>query len=250
MNKLTLKGLGKVFNGEDGREIEALRDINVGARSGEFICIIGSTGCGKTTLLRLIAGLTPMSTGQVLLDDKLVENLNRDCTLVFQQLSLFPWFSVQGNIEFPLELKGVDKSEREARVKELLKMVGLEGVANSKPYELSGGMQQRIAIARALAYDPEILLMDEPFGALDEKTRQKLQNVLLEVWKKKKKTILFVTHNIDEAIVLADRIIVMAPEPGRIINDIEVTLPRKRDRLTNEFIKLHIEIRNLLEVSD
>jgi len=248
LNKLILDNIGKSFIGEDAREVKALSRVNLLANSGELICIIGPTGCGKTTLLRLISGLEPYNSGRILINDKPVQGLNRDCTLVFQQFSLFPWYSVYGNIAFALEMKGVNKSEWDKKVTELLKLVSLENSAKAKPYELSGGMQQRVAIARALAYDPEILLMDEPFGALDEKTRQKLQNVLLDLWREKRKTILFVTHNIDEAIFLADRIIVMATDPGRVRNDVPVTLTRPRNRLSEEFTELHIKIRNLLEI--
>ncbi|MDP8240159.1 MAG: ABC transporter ATP-binding protein [Candidatus Hatepunaea meridiana] len=250
MKKLILNKVGKVFIGEDERQVDALHDVDMTADAGEFLCIIGPTGCGKTTLLRLIAGLMPYSSGSILLDEKPVEGLNPDCTLVFQQLSLFPWFSVLGNVAFALEMKGLEKNERRNKAIELLNLVGLDGVAKAKPYELSGGMQQRVAIARALAYDPEILLMDEPFGALDEKTRQRLQNVVLDLWREKQKTILFVTHNIDEAIYLADRILVMEADPGRIIGNIPLSLNRPRNRLSQKFIDLHIEIRNLLEISE
>ena len=248
MRKLTIESLCKTFTGEGEREVEALRDVQLTTKEGEFICIIGPTGCGKTTLLRLISGLEPLTSGQILIDDRPVKGLNRDCTLVFQQLSLFPWFSVLGNLTFALEMRGEEKGERYRKAMNLLKLVGLEKAAKARPYELSGGMQQRVAIARALAYDPEILLMDEPFGALDERTRYRLQDVLLDLWQEKKKTILFVTHNIDEAIYLADIIVVMATEPGRVVNEISIALPRPRNRLSAEFTELHIKIRNLIEI--
>ncbi len=248
MKNLVLNGVSRVFSGEDEREVEALFNLDIKFSAGEFVSIIGPTGCGKTTLLRLISGLEPLTSGQILIDDKLVKGLNRACTLVFQQFSLFPWFSVLGNVTFALEMKGIDKSRQHQEASALLKLVGLEGAAKARPYELSGGMQQRVAIARALAYDPEILLMDEPFGALDEKTRHKLQDVLLDIWQEKRKTILFVTHNIDEAVYLADRIVVMAAEPGRVVKDIPITLPRPRNRLSEEFTELHIRIRNLIEI--
>ena len=250
MNRLILKGVGKTFNGENSRQVEALRNVDLTAGTGEFISIIGPTGCGKTTLLRLIAGLEPLSAGKIMLDEQAVEGINRACTLVFQQFSLFPWFNVIRNVTFALEMRGVEKPHRQQLAMYFLNLVGLEDAAKAKPYELSGGMQQRVAIARALAYDPDILLMDEPFGALDEKTRQKLQDVLIDLWRDKRKTILFVTHNIDEAIYLADRIIVMAPDPGHVTDNISISLSRPRNRLSAEFTELHIRIRNLLEIPD
>ena len=250
MNRLIIKDLCKIFISENERHVEALHNLTFTAGTGEFISVIGPTGCGKTTLLRIIAGLEAPTSGNITLDNQTIEGLNRACTLVFQQFSLFPWFSVLGNVTFALEMRGIDKPTRIDHAMELLNLVGLEGTAKAKPYELSGGMQQRVAIARALAFDPEILLMDEPFGALDEKTRQKLQNVLLNIWREKRKTVLFVTHNIDEAIYLADRILVMASEPGRITDDLSIDLLRPRNRISSEFTDLHIKIRNLLEVPD
>lgn len=247
MKKLVLKDVSKVFT-NDARSITALKDVNILADTSDFISIIGPTGCGKTTLLRMIAGLLPLSSGSISLDGKRIEKLNRSCTLVFQQFSLFPWFSVLGNVSFALEMKGIEKTERRSKSMELLKLVGLEDALKARPYELSGGMQQRVAIARALAYDPEILLMDEPFGSLDERTRNMLQDILLTIWYEKRKTVLFVTHSIDEAIYLADRIVIMASEPGRVIEEIPITLPRPRNRLSPEFTELHVKLRNLLEV--
>ena len=250
MRRLIIQNVCKVFTGENNRQVEALRDVSFVADPGSFISIIGPTGCGKTTLLRLIAGLDTATSGRIMLDDQHIEGINRACTLVFQQFSLFPWYSVLGNVTFALEMRGIDKIERQRQALELLKLVRLEDVAKARPYELSGGMQQRVAIARALAYNPEILLMDEPFGALDEKTRHKLQNALIEIWRDKRKTILFVTHNIDEAIYLADRILVMTAEPGHITDDIAIDLPRPRNRISSEFTELHIRVRNRLEILD
>lgn len=249
MKKLVLKNVSRQFI-NNSRSTTALKDVNIQAKSSDFISIIGPTGCGKTTLLRLVAGLLPLSSGEISMDGRPVEGLNRNCTLVFQQFSLFPWFNVIGNVAFALEMKGVEKVKRRRMSMELLRLVGLEEVAKAKPYELSGGMQQRVAIARALAYDPEILLMDEPFGSLDERTRNRLQNILLNIWQEKRKTVLFVTHSIDEAIYMADRIVVMASEPGRVIDEIPITLPRPRNRLSEEFTAQHIRLRNLLEVPE
>lgn len=249
MKKLSVERVEKIFISENNRQFEALHDVSFTADDGEFTCIIGPTGCGKTTLLRLIAGLVPLSDGRILIDDQAVNGLNRHCTMVFQQFSLFPWMSVFGNLAFALEAKGIARSEHRRRALVLLELVGLADSIDAKPYELSGGMQQRVAIARALAADPAILLMDEPFGALDERTRQMLQDVMLDLRHEKRKLALFVTHNIDEAIYLADRIIVMASEPGRVSEEIAISLPRPRNRLSAEFTELHVKIRNLLEIS-
>ena len=247
MNQLTLKGVVKVFSTPPNREIVALRDVSLEVGEGEFLAVIGPTGCGKTTLLRIVAGLEAPTAGRMLMDGSPIFDLHRICTLVFQQYSLFPWLDVQHNVAFPMEMRGLPKRVRLARAKEYIELVGLSGVERAQPYELSGGMQQRVAIARALAHDPEILLMDEPFGALDERTRHRLQDVLLDIWQKKRKTIIFVTHNIDEAIYLADRIVVMATEPGRIVEDLRIALPRPRDRLSDRFTEIHLKIRNIME---
>lgn len=247
MQQMTLKGVVKVFSTPPDREIVALCDVNLEVGEGEFLAVIGPTGCGKTTLLRIVAGLEMPTAGQILMDGSPVFDLHSICTLVFQQYSLFPWLDVQHNVAFPMEMKGIPRLERTARAREYLELVGLSGAERAQPYELSGGMQQRVAIARALAHDPEILLMDEPFGALDERTRHHLQDVLLDIWQKRRKTIIFVTHNIDEAIYLADRIVVMATEPGRIVGDLRIAVPRPRDRLSAQFTEIHLKIRNIME---
>ena len=249
METLELNGLSKIFNAPPDREVVALKNVDLQIASGEFVAVIGPTGCGKTTLLRIIAGLEAPSCGAILLDGKPVIDLHRISTLVFQQYSLFPWLDVLGNVAFPMEMKGIHKKERLKRAEEYIALVGLTAFEKAKPYELSGGMQQRVAIARALAHDPEVLLMDEPFGALDERTRHRLQKILLQIWQEKRKTILFVTHNIDEAIYLADRIIIMATEPGRVVAQQRVSLGRPRDRLAEKFTKIHLEIRNIIEQS-
>lgn len=248
MQELAIKGISKVFNSPPDREVIALDNVDMQIKAGEFVSIIGPTGCGKTTLLRIIAGLEAPTYGVIYLDKAPVTELTRICTLVFQQYSLFPWLDVLGNVAFPMEMEGILKQERFNKAREYINLVGLSGAEKAKPYELSGGMQQRVAIARALAYDPEILLMDEPFGALDERTRHRLQEILLEIWQVKRKTVIFVTHNIDEAIYLADRILVMATEPGCIVDDLKITLPRPRNRLADNFTELHLKIRNILEL--
>ncbi len=249
MRKLAVAGIGKIFFTPPDRETVALDGIDLDVAGGEFVSLIGPTGCGKTTLLRLIAGLDLPSFGQIRLDGSPVHDLHRISTLVFQQYSLFPWYNVIENIAFPMEMKGLPKSERIPKSRELIDLVGLHEFEKARPYELSGGMQQRVAIARALAHDPEVLLMDEPFGALDERTRHRLQDVILDIWQKKRKTIIFVTHNIDEAIYLADRIVVMATDPGRITDEVKVDLNRPRNRLDSVFTELHLKLRNLIETT-
>ncbi len=245
---IRVENVSKRFSTTKGEEVFALDDINFTQSVQEFICIIGPTGCGKTTLLRLIAGLDTPTSGAIYINNKWVKEPDGKTTLVFQQYSLFPWLNVIDNVAFGLELKGKPKTERYNRAKRFLELVGLNNFAHAYPYELSGGMQQRVAIIRALVLEPEILLMDEPFGALDEKTRHYLQDELLKIWANEKKAIIFVTHNIDEAIYLADRIIIMSGQPGKIIKDLKVDLKRPRDRLAKEFVDLHIEVRRVLEL--
>ena len=247
MSFLGINHISKLYHGEKKEEVVALSDVSFACDEGEFITVVGSTGCGKTTLLRLIAGLELPSSGTISIAEKVVDDINKDVTLVFQQYSLFPWINVIDNICFSLELKGIEKSERLKRAGRLISLVGLTGFEKAYPYELSGGMQQRAAIARALAYNPKILLLDEPFGALDERTRHRLQEELLEIWQREKKTIILVTHNIDEAVFLASKIFIMRDRPGSIEEEVSVDLPRPRDRRSKEFIDLHIKIREILE---
>jgi NitT/TauT family transport system ATP-binding protein len=221
--------------------------MNFTTNEGEFLCIAGPTGCGKTTLLRLIAGLEPPNSGEIKLDDVIVSGLNRETTLVFQQYSLFPWRNVLSNVAFSLEMKNVTRKRRHEQARSYIDRVGLTGFEKAYPYELSGGMQQRVAIARALAHNPRLLLLDEPFGALDERTRHKLQTELLSIWEQEKKNVIFVTHNIDEAIYLGDRILIMRDRPGSIDTEIPVKFPRPRDRRSDDFIDLHLKIREKLE---
>lgn len=247
MSFLQISHVNKIYQGEKKEEVVALSDVSFQCEEGEFITIVGSTGCGKTTLLRLLAGLEMPSSGTISIAGKVVEDINKDVTLVFQQYSLFPWSNVIDNICFSLELKGMEKNERLSKAKDLISLVGLTGFEKAYPYELSGGMQQRAAIARALAYNPKVLLFDEPFGALDERTRHRLQEEVLEIWQREKKTITLVTHNIDEAVFLANKIFIMRDRPGSIEEEIAVDLPRPRDRRSKEFIDLHIKIRGILE---
>ena len=225
----------------------ALADLNLDCREGEFLCIVGPTGCGKTTLLRIASGLEKSDGGTIRIDRTSVEGIQSEATLVFQQYSLFPWRNVLDNVAFGLEMRNVDKKSRINQARRFIHLMGLSGFEKAYPHELSGGMQQRVATARALAYAPRLLLMDEPFGALDERTRHHLQDTLLQLWQEEKKTIVFVTHTIDEAIYLADRIMIMRDRPGRIIETIQVKLPRPRDCRSEAFLKHHIQIREILE---
>jgi len=241
MALLEIKGLNKLF-WADGKEMEVLREINLSIRENEFICFIGPSGCGKTTLLRIIAGLEEPTSGTVSLAGDLITGPGPERGMVFQEYSLFPWRTVLDNIAFGLELKGVPADERRTQSRQYLKMVGLERFEARYPHELSGGMKQRVAIARALVNDPKALLMDEPFGALDAQTRNIMQSELLRIWEEEKKTVVFVTHSVDEAIFLADRIVTMSARPGRVKEVIEITLPRPRNRTSSEVNKIRDRI--------
>jgi ABC-type nitrate/sulfonate/bicarbonate transport system ATPase subunit len=207
-----------------------LERIDLAIRHNEFVALLGRSGCGKTTLLNIIAGLLEPSAGEVRVRQRLVTGPGEGKGMVFQQHALFPWLTAQGNVEFGCKSRGMPADERRARARQLLELVGLSGFEDRYPAQLSGGMQQRVAIARALALDPDILLMDEPFGALDEFTRIEMQDELLRVWSSRKKTVVFVTHSIWEALVLADRVVVLASSPGRIADQFEIDLPRPRSR--------------------
>ena len=222
--KLAVHGIGKVFDGRDG-ELVALEGVDLEIAEKEFVTVIGTSGCGKSTLLSIIAGLAEETEGEVLVDGKPVLAPGRDRGVVFQSYTLFPWLTAQKNVEFALKEKG----EARTRIaREHLKLVGLERFADSYPSELSGGMRQRVAIARALSYKPEVLLMDEPFGALDAQTRQLMQELLTRIWEEHRLTVMFVTHDIDEAVFLSDRVLVMTSRPGKIKEDIRIEIERPR----------------------
>lgn len=224
---LEVKGLGKTYASHQG-EVTALKGINFKTHRREFVCVIGPSGCGKSTLIRILAGLESYSSGEVLLDGEPVQGPCRDRGMVFQGYTLFPWLTVKKNVMFGLEMNNAGRNEAEAEARQWLELVGLTKFADAYPHQLSGGMKQRVAIARALANQPRILLMDEPFGALDAQTRAKMQNHLLEIWKNIDITILFITHDLDEAIFLADRILVLKAHPGEVQELIEVPVPRPR----------------------
>ena len=229
---LACQHVGKLWSGLNGTSVAALRDIEMTVESGEFVAILGPSGCGKSTLLELIAGLEPLSSGRITLDGKPVLGPAPGVVMVFQDHSLFPWLSVKDNVGFGLAMKKVPKPAREARVAQLLERVRLTKFANHRPHQLSGGMKQLVAIARALVESPDFIMMDEPFAALDFQTRVLMQHFLLEVWLEFKPTIIFVTHHIDEAVLLADRVVVMSAGPGRIIEEMRIDLPRPR-RMTD-----------------
>jgi ABC-type nitrate/sulfonate/bicarbonate transport system, ATPase component len=248
MGRVSVKNVSRIFTKkEDNISTEALHDVSFDVEDGEFICLLGPSGCGKTTLLRITAGLETQTSGEITLNGVPITGPDPKRGMVFQQYSLFPWRTVIDNITFGLEMQGISKAEARKQVEKYVDLVGLEQFKNSYPYELSGGMQQRAAIARALANEPEVLLMDEPFGALDAQTRNILQDELLKIWEQKHVTFLFVTHSVDEAVVLADRIVVMTARPGRIKEIVKVDLPRPRSRTSQEVNRLRDRILRLLE---
>jgi NitT/TauT family transport system ATP-binding protein len=227
---VVVDGVGKTYSGE-GDPVRALEDVSFAVDSGEFVCLVGPSGCGKTTLFRVVAGLTEATDGTVRLGGTPVTEPTTDMGVVFQEYHLFPWLTVEENVGFGLERSGYPAADRDRRVDEMLALVGLAEFRDTYPKSLSGGMKQRVAIARALAVDPALLLMDEPFGAVDAQTREMLQRELLDVWASTGKTVCFVTHDVAEAVTLADRIVVMAADPGRVesIVDVDVDRPRERD---------------------
>ena len=244
--KLVVDRVSKRF-GEGDAGTEALRGVSLEVEEGEFVCLLGPSGCGKTTLLRIIAGLETPSDGEVRVDGVPVTGPTPRLGMIFQDYSLYPWRRVVENVAFGLELAGVAKEARSATAREYLGLVGREGVEGAYPYELSGGMRQRVAVARALATDPAVILMDEPFGALDAQTRNAMQRELLEIWQKTRKTVLFVTHSVDEAVFLADRIVVLTPRPGRIREVVQVCEARPRDRTCDACAAIRRHVLGLID---
>ncbi|MDD1723506.1 MAG: ABC transporter ATP-binding protein [Methanospirillum sp.] len=247
MGSVEIRGITREFARDDGEQVIALSDVSLSIADDEFTSFVGPSGCGKTTLLRIIAGLDKASAGEIRVDGSLITSPDQKVGMVFQEYSLFPWRNVLRNVAFGLEMQGIPKEERYALARNYISLVGLSQFEQSYPYELSGGMRQRVAIARALATDPDLLLMDEPFGALDAQTRNHMQCELLDIWEKKKKTILFVTHSCDEAVFLSDRVVVLSPRPGRIRDIIPIPIPRPRDRTNAEFINLRRDILAMIE---
>ncbi|HJJ95428.1 MAG TPA: ABC transporter ATP-binding protein [Methanocorpusculum sp.] len=243
-NKVWVKAdrAGKVFHSKKNGDTVALENINLEIYDGEFVCLLGPSGCGKTTFLRMISGLDVPTSGTIEIDGKIVDGPSPKMTMVFQEYSLYPWRTIAQNVGFGLEMMGVPEEERSQVVQERLDLVGLGDMGDRHPYELSGGMRQRAAVARALASDPAVMLMDEPFGALDAQTRNKMQLQLLDIWEKTKKTIVFVTHSVDEAVFLSDRIVILSPRPGTIHKIYNVDLARPRDRTTPEFAHIRRDV--------
>jgi NitT/TauT family transport system ATP-binding protein len=248
---ISIEGVSKRFETSRDRQHLALSDISLSVARGEFVSILGPSGCGKSTLLYIVGGFVGQSSGAVIVNDKPVTGPGPDRGPVFQEFALFPWKTVLGNVMYGLEQRGTPKAEALARARELLAMVKLSGYENFYPKELSGGMKQRVAIARTLAYRPNILLMDEPFGALDAHTRTKLQNDLLSIWEKDRKTVLFVTHSVEEAVFLSDRVVMMTSSPGRIKDVITIDLPRPRERaqllLNRRYQDYVVEIEKMMD---
>ena len=238
---LDLRGVSKQFELQ-GQRIEALRDAHLRVHKGEFVCLIGASGCGKSTLLRIVAGFETPTRGQAMMWDVPIAGPGPERGMVFQDYGLFPWLTVRGNIGFGPSSRGRPAGEVKDTVERFIELVGLQRFANAYPHQLSGGMKQRVAIARVLANDAEIVLMDEPFGALDAMTRERLQDELLDIWQRTGLTVLFVTHSIEEAIFLADRIVVMSPGPGRIESEVMVSLPRPRDVVAADFNEMRREL--------
>lgn len=244
--RVALKRVHKSFAQKDQR-VQVLHDVNFTIETGEFICVIGPSGCGKSTLISLIAGLEFPDSGEVFVDSKIVEGPSRDRLVVFQEAALFPWLTVLGNVEFGLKIAGIPEKERKDRALEVIKLVHLARFVNAHPHELSGGMKQRAAIARALVMDPKILLMDEPFAALDAQTRNMLQVELQEIWQKTKKTVLFVTHNVREATFLADRVIEISARPGMIKKEYPIHIPRPRREQDPNLLTVQTKIMSSLK---
>lgn len=244
---LNMKDICKEYPKDEDEMLSVLEDIDLEVKEGEIVCILGPSGCGKTTLLRIIAGLIEKTSGEAIVDGHEISGPGPDRGMVFQDFALFPWRTVRKNIEFGLEIKKVAPEERSKIANHYIKLVGLEGFEDSHPHELSGGMKQRVGIARALANDPHILLMDEPFGALDSQTRNQMQTELLRIQEETKKTIIFITHSVDESVFLANRILILSSRPGHIVKEYRIDLPRPRDRGSTEFITIRKSILEDLE---
>ncbi|MCI0656658.1 MAG: ABC transporter ATP-binding protein [Acidobacteria bacterium] len=242
--KIQIKNLRKVYDTPE-RKVHALENVNLDIEDGEFLCLVGLSGCGKTTLLNILAGFVEITAGQILMEGKpLTEDYDKG--VVFQEYALFPWRTALKNVEYGLEVRRVPADKRKQTARELLRLVRLEEFADFYPHNLSGGMRQRVAVARALAFDPQVLLMDEPFGALDAQTREELQELTVDVWQKTRKTVVYVTHNLSEAVYLGTRVVVFLPRPGRIRDILTVTLPRPREALSPEFVDIQRKLDQLI----
>jgi len=249
---LEVRHLDKVFS-EDQKTVQALKDVNLSVKRNEFVCLVGPSGCGKSTLLRIISGLDNASKGEVLFEGTPVTEPTPKIAMIFQLFGLLPWKTAQENVEVPLEVIGMDEEERDRVSKDYLKMVQLEGFEGTYPHDLSGGMKQRVGIARALALKPDLLLMDEPFSSLDELTAKTLRDHVLDIWRKREEppdSILMVSHNVEEAVYMADRVLVMSGRPGTIIGDVQIDIPRPRYEHTRDpaYFKLVDQVIAMLKV--
>lgn len=240
--------VSKRFRDRAGIARDALLGVSLDVRSGEFVCLLGPSGCGKTTLLNLVAGFDRPTSGRVLVDGVAVEDCDPKRVAIFQSYALFPWRSVLGNVEYGLEVQGMPRATRREISREYVRLVGLEKFENYHPHQISGGMQQRVAIARALAVDPQCLLMDEPLGALDAMNRIRMQEEIARIWMERSKTILFVTHDVEESVFLADRIVVMGSNPGRVKRVLDVSLARPRSRTSTDFVRIRAQVYRELEL--
>ena len=246
MGHIECKDISLVYETPAGA-VQAVKGVSLDIQESEFLCLVGPSGCGKSTMLNIVAGFLTPTEGSMQIGGKAVNGSGTDRGIVFQDFAqLFPWRTALGNVSFGLEMKGIAKAERDKIAREQLRLVKLEKFVNAYPHHLSGGMQQRVAIARALAYNPSVLLMDEPFAALDAMTRDDMQKLLADVWAETKKTVIYVTHNVAEAVFLADRVIVMSPHPGRISHEVTITLPRPRDALSVEFLEMQKHLVGLI----
>lgn len=237
-----MSGVGHRYN----NDVEALKGVTLDIHAGEFVCLLGPSGCGKSTLLYALAGHFAPSGGHISIDGHLVSGPSPQRLLMFQEAALFPWLTVKQNIKFALRVKGLSRQECERQAREFIRLVHLEGFADVLPHELSGGMRMRVSLGRALSMDPSVLLMDEPFAPLDAQTRGHMHQLLQSIWMRTRKTVVFVTHNVREALVLGDRVVVMASRPGRILRDLEVRLPRPRDPDDEALVKMSRQIRDEL----
>ncbi|MBV4425548.1 ABC transporter ATP-binding protein [Clostridium tyrobutyricum] len=241
---ISLKNVDLTYK-SNNTKVDAINDINIDIKEGEFICILGPSGCGKSTLMKIMAGFMNPSRGKALVDGNKINGADHDRGVVFQQPALYPWLSVEDNVKFGLRMRRIPKKEAEQRINFFLNRIGLDEFRKLKPYELSGGMKQRVAIARVLVNDPKVLLMDEPFGALDALTREQMQNLLRHIWNENKKTVLFITHDIDEALYLGTKVIVMSKRPGRIIKEFNIKFTNYENTKNLSDIKYSEEFKNL-----